>query len=93
MNPCYGDIILRDVSSGGFMSEKAFVKPFDTYKFENNLYLKSGPRLHIAFKPEEVKVGIVTCGGICPGFYLFINIKFIFRFKCCYQRAGNVFMV
>ena len=49
------------------MSEKAFVKPFDTYTFETNVYLKSGPRLHIAFEPKDVKVGIVTCGGLCPG--------------------------
>ena len=94
MNPCYGDINLRDVCGGGFMSEKAFVKPFDTYKLDNNVYLKSGPRLHIAFKPEEVKVGIVKCGGICPGkIFLLLKNNFLIRFKCRYQRDINVFMV
>jgi len=67
INPCYGDISLRDVMGGGFMSERAFIKPDDVYNFEENAFMKSGPRLHIAFKPENVKVAIVTCGGLCPG--------------------------
>ena len=70
------------------MSEKAFVKPYDTYQFEDNVFVKSGPRLHIAFKPEDVKVGIVTCGGICPGKHP-INQ----RIKRRYQRNSDVFMV
>ncbi|XP_077224548.1 ATP-dependent 6-phosphofructokinase 5, chloroplastic-like [Tasmannia lanceolata] len=28
---------------------------------------RAGPRKQIYFKPEEVKAGIVTCGGLCPG--------------------------
>lgn len=28
---------------------------------------KAGPREHIFFEPAKTKVGIVTCGGICPG--------------------------
>jgi 6-phosphofructokinase 1 len=27
----------------------------------------AGPRKKLFFKPEEVTVGIVTCGGLCPG--------------------------
>ena len=27
----------------------------------------AGPRQHIYFDPSKLKVGIVTCGGICPG--------------------------
>ncbi|PTX97363.1 ATP-dependent 6-phosphofructokinase [Verrucomicrobia bacterium LW23] len=27
----------------------------------------AGPRRNIYFKPSEVKIGIITCGGICPG--------------------------
>ncbi|MBT8045853.1 MAG: 6-phosphofructokinase, partial [Pontiella sp.] len=27
----------------------------------------AGPREKIFFNPEEVTVGIVTCGGLCPG--------------------------
>eukprot|EP00466_Bigelowiella_natans_P003245 jgi/Bigna1/57426/fgenesh1_pm.13_\ len=29
--------------------------------------MEAGPREKIFFKPEEVKAGIVTCGGLCPG--------------------------
>ncbi|KAK1290179.1 hypothetical protein QJS10_CPB18g01365 [Acorus calamus] len=28
---------------------------------------RAGPRKQIYFDPEEVKAGIVTCGGLCPG--------------------------
>src|SRR5512147_476525 len=28
---------------------------------------KAGPREMIFFEPAKTKVGIVTCGGICPG--------------------------
>lgn len=30
-------------------------------------FIKSGPRKEIFFDPEETKVCIVTCGGLCPG--------------------------
>lgn len=73
INPCYGDISLRDVLGGGFMSEKAFVKPDDVFKIDGKAFMKAGPRLHIAFKPEDVKVAIVTCGGLCPGLNVVIR--------------------
>ena len=28
---------------------------------------RAGPREEIYFEPREVKAGIVTCGGLCPG--------------------------
>ena len=28
---------------------------------------KAGPRQHIFFEPSRTTVGIVTCGGLCPG--------------------------
>ena len=28
---------------------------------------KAGPREHLFFSPDQVKAGIVTCGGLCPG--------------------------
>ncbi|HSL86222.1 MAG TPA: ATP-dependent 6-phosphofructokinase, partial [Bacteroidales bacterium] len=28
---------------------------------------KAGPKEHIFFEPAKTKVGIVTCGGLCPG--------------------------
>ena len=30
-------------------------------------FLKAGPRKDIFFNPDEVRVAIVTCGGLCPG--------------------------
>eukprot|EP01112_Ceratiomyxa_fruticulosa_P024221 TRINITY_DN974_c0_g2_i1.p1 TRINITY_DN974_c0_g2~~TRINITY_DN974_c0_g2_i1.p1 ORF type:complete len:456 (+),score=83.06 TRINITY_DN974_c0_g2_i1:215-1582(+) len=30
-------------------------------------FLRGGPRPHNFFDPKDVKVAIVTCGGICPG--------------------------
>jgi 6-phosphofructokinase 1 len=34
---------------------------------EDLLLEKAGPREKIFFKPKEVRAGIVTCGGLCPG--------------------------
>jgi len=28
---------------------------------------RAGPREHMYFDPKETRVGIVTCGGLCPG--------------------------
>ena len=55
------------------MAEEAFVKPGDIYNFEGNAFMKAGPRLHIALKPESLTVAIVTCGGLCPGKIIFTN--------------------
>ena len=30
-------------------------------------FLLSGPREKVAFKGDEVRAGLVTCGGLCPG--------------------------
>jgi len=37
----------------------------------------AGPRKKIFFKPAEVKCGIVTCGGLCPGLNDVIRTIFI----------------
>jgi len=39
--------------------------PFDTSN--KNCFQKAGPRSRIFFDAETVQVGIVTCGGLCPG--------------------------
>eukprot|EP00980_Cylindrotheca_fusiformis_P015172 scaffold4198_cov127-Cylindrotheca_fusiformis.AAC.2 len=36
-------------------------------KKEKRAFTLAGPRLDIAFDPEECKAAIVTCGGLCPG--------------------------
>lgn len=30
-------------------------------------FLRAGPRAELAFSGEETKIGICTCGGLCPG--------------------------
>ncbi len=52
--------ILYDISLGNFNN---CLKTGETpVSFE-----KAGPREHIFFEPAKTKVGIVTCGGLCPG--------------------------
>jgi len=59
---------------GAFIGEKAFLKPDSFFIGENNIgFQRSGPRLHIALDPSQVKVAIVTCGGICPGLNVVIR--------------------
>jgi 6-phosphofructokinase 1 len=36
-------------------------------------FIKAGPRKDIFFNPDEVKVAIVTCGGLCPGLNVVIR--------------------
>jgi len=52
--------ILYDVSLENFIKcKESGVKPVS---FE-----KAGPKENIYFEPAKTKVGIVTCGGLCPG--------------------------
>lgn len=74
VNPCYGDPMDRDVTHGGFIGERAFVQPTQFYyDTKGEGYQIAGPRLHIALDPKEVKVAIVTCGGLCPGLNVVIR--------------------
>lgn len=54
------DRVLYDTSLSGF--EKARIKGEPPLSFE-----KAGPRDYLYFQPSKTKVGIVTCGGLCPG--------------------------
>jgi len=64
-NPVYkfvdeNERILYDVSLGNFKNcHESGELPVS---FE-----KAGPRENIYFEPAKTKVGIVTCGGLCPG--------------------------
>lgn len=74
VNPCYGDPALRSVVKGGFIGEKAFIQP-DSFHFADNGvgFQRAGPRLHVVVDPKDVKVAIVTCGGLCPGLNVVIR--------------------
>lgn len=50
------------LSSNSFSSDETSHIPQ-----KERLLEKAGPREHIFFNPLEIKVGIVTCGGLCPG--------------------------
>jgi len=52
--------ILYDVSAGNF--RKCLESGEIPVSFE-----KAGPKESIFFEPAKTKVGIVTCGGLCPG--------------------------
>jgi 6-phosphofructokinase 1 len=52
--------ILYDVSAGNF--RKCLESGVIPVSFE-----KAGPKESIFFEPAKTKVGIVTCGGLCPG--------------------------
>ena len=55
-----GERTLYDVSLESF--EKSKATGTEPVSFE-----KAGPRENIFFEPAKTKVGIVTCGGLCPG--------------------------
>jgi 6-phosphofructokinase 1 len=64
-NPVYkfvddSERILYDVSLGNY--KKCHQSGELPVSFE-----KAGPRENIYFEPAKTKVGIVTCGGLCPG--------------------------
>jgi len=49
---------------------------------------RAGPRRKIHFKPEETTVGIVTCGGLCPGLNNIIrDIVLSARLRYCVKRT------
>ena len=67
--------------------------------FEPLTMEQAGPREHIYFDPSKVRVGIVTCGGLCPGInnvirsmvmelHYHYEVRHIFGFK--YGYAGLV---
>ena len=54
------DRVLQDISFSGVMKAVCEGKPLPSFEM-------AGPRENIFFNPSETKVGIVTCGGLCPG--------------------------
>ncbi|MBI2519263.1 MAG: ATP-dependent 6-phosphofructokinase [Bdellovibrio sp.] len=50
-----------------FTSDDARILYDPTGMTPENFFTLAGPRKHVFFKGEEVVVGIVNCGGLCPG--------------------------
>ena len=73
-SPCYGDPKNRDVLSGGWIRRDLFQKHNEVVKAENGeLYIRGGPRFHIALDNLRVKACIMSCGGLCPGINVVIR--------------------
>ncbi len=60
--------------SGGFIHRNLFQKHNEYVKAEDGeLYIRGGPRFHIALDNLRVKACIMTCGGLCPGINVVIR--------------------
>lgn len=63
-----GDGIFNYVKDGDTVLYDASVNCQKTTKTDEYIsFEKAGPKEHIYFDPSKTKVGIVTCGGLCPG--------------------------
>lgn len=51
------------IATSGRTKDFAQLKSIDDIEY----FELAGPRERLFFNPEEVTIGIVTCGGICPG--------------------------
>lgn len=81
-----GDCRANYVTDDSFVRNT--VNVFDTSKVESldssNLMQKAGPREYIYFNPKDVKAGICTCGGLCPG----LNDVIRAVVRCLWNRYG-----
>jgi 6-phosphofructokinase 1 len=60
------------VKEGNFVLQEKFYR--DTLELESSLkFLRAGVRKTVYFEGEEVRAGIVTCGGLCPGLNVVIR--------------------
>lgn len=65
-----------------FMPDDSFVIASKDHKNMKDIvtsikFLKGGARKDIFFNPDDVKVAIVTCGGLCPGLNVVIREIFM----------------
>ena len=78
--------------TANYVKDSSFVRTavnvYDTSKNDpldsSNLMQKAGPREYIYFSPDEVKAGICTCGGLCPG----LNDVIRPVVRCLWNRYG-----
>lgn len=78
--------------TANYVQDSSFVRTavnvYDTSKNDpldsSNLMQKAGPREYIYFSPNEVKAGICTCGGLCPG----LNDVIRAVVRCLWNRYG-----
>ena len=63
---CFPSPQRRTVSDRVRVSSRLIHDP-DAPEEEELLFELAGPRAHLFFDPAQTRVGIVTCGGLCPG--------------------------
>lgn len=94
-----GDGVYNYVPDGDRILYNPSIKSIKKYTDEGILpisFEKAGPKELIFFDPSKTKVGIVTCGGLCPGLnnvirglvmqlYYRYNVKRIIGFKYGYE--------
>lgn len=86
LSTSFGDYRANYVKDDSFVINT--VNVFDTSKpcalDKTNLMQKAGPREFIFFDPKDVKAGICTCGGLCPG----LNDVIRAVVRCLWNRYG-----
>ena len=90
----------RGADTFRFIDDRALVlygvTPFPGNPNEAWSFEMAGPRSSIYFDPSKTRVGIVTCGGLCPGInnvirtivmqmYYQYRVKYIYGFRYGYQ--------
>ncbi len=58
---------------------------------KSEAFVRAGPREHIVFDPSDIRIGIVTCGGLCPGMVSDSSFKQIYdgvQAKALYVSHG-----
>ena len=59
--------VLHDVSLNGYLRAQQEGRAKGAEASPPLSFERAGPREHIYFDPAKVRVGIVSCGGLCPG--------------------------
>lgn len=100
-----GDFIFNYIEEGERILFDANLKNLQECKEKGEQpisFEKVGPLEHIFFDPGKTKVGIVTCGGLCPGLnnvirglvmelYYRYSVKRVFGFKYGYEGLSPDF--
>jgi len=88
-SPLIGDNAEKNILGGSkfmpvdsFMPDDSFVIASKDHKSMKDIvtsikFLKGGARKDLFFNPDDVKVAIVTCGGLCPGLNVVIREIFM----------------
>ena len=64
------NLVYKFIDDNERILHDASIESFNKFKETGEIpvsFEKAGPRENIFFEPAKTKVGIVTCGGLCPG--------------------------